>query len=148
MSQVIAREAGFFLASFLTGVLLLLAYDIIRGFRRGVPHSGSVVSAEDFFYWSIAGVVVFGVAYKMNNGSIRGFAVAALLLGMVCYRGTFSPLVVRVSAFVFSCLHRGIAGVCRLILFPAGKSVKKIRKIVRKALKNAGKEVKIIRKKK
>lgn len=143
MSQIIAGEAGFFLASFLTGALILFGYDILRAFRRGVPHNGKAVSAEDFLYWCAAGIAIFMLSYLKNNGSIRGFALAALLLGMAFYHLTVSESVVKILSFFFLQIYRGIAAVFRLILLPAGTSLKKMRKIVRKTLKNKIKEVKI-----
>lgn len=148
MSQIIAGEAYFFLASLLTGALILFGYDILRGLRRGVPHSGSMISLEDFFYWSAAGAVVFFTAYQRNSGSVRGYAVAALVLGMILYYQTLSPLVLWIVSFVFGHFYRGIGTFCRLILSPAGKSLKKVWKIAGKILKKRVKEVRIIVRKK
>ena len=44
----------------------------------------------------------------------------------------------------FGFLSRMIAGLFRLILMPAGKSVKKLRKMVRKALKKKIKQVRMV----
>lgn len=148
MSQIIADEAYFFLASLLTGVLILFGYDILRGLRRGVPHSGGMISVEDFLYWSAAGAAVFFTAYQRNSGSVRGYAIAAILLGMILYYQTVSPLVLWIFSFLFGHFYRGIAAFCRLILSPAKKSLKKMWKIAEKTLKNRVKEVKIIVRKK
>lgn len=144
MSQVIAGEAGFFLASFFLGVCILFAYDILKSFRKGIPHSGIIISAEDFLFWCAAGVAVFGVAYQKNSGNIRGFALAALVFGMLLYYQTVSPRIVKIFTAIFGGIYRAFAVVCCLILSPAGKSAKKVWKIVQKALKNRAKEVRII----
>ena len=143
MSEIIAGEAGFFLVPFLTGALILFGYDILRALRLGLPHSGGVVSAEDFLYWCVAGVAVFAVSYLKNNGSIRGFALAALGLGMLFYHLVISRIVVKVLSFFFCHIFGGIAAVFRVILMPVGKSLKKMKKIVRKTLKKKIKEVRI-----
>lgn len=148
MSRVIAGEAQFFAASFLTGVWILFGYDILRALRRGVPHSGGAVSAEDFLYWCAAGAAVFLTAYRENHGSIRGYAAIAVLFGMLAYHQTVSRTVVKVFSFLFGHLYGGLAGICRLMLSPAGKSLKKVWKIAGKTLKNRIKEVKIIARKK
>lgn len=148
MSQVIAGEAAFFLASFATGIGILFGYDILRGFRRGVPHSGRIISVQDFLYWCAAGIMVFYTAYRENRGNIRGFAVAALLLGMLVYYQVASSAVVRLLSFLFSHIYKGVVSVFLLLLSPAGKSAKKTGKIVRKILKNRIKEVRILLRKK
>ncbi|MCI5900807.1 MAG: spore cortex biosynthesis protein YabQ [Firmicutes bacterium] len=144
MNSMIANEAGFFLISFFTGVLVLFGYDILRALRLGLPHSGGAVSTEDFLYWCGAGAAVFVVSYVKNNGSIRGFALAALGLGMIFYHLAISKAVVKVFSFFFCHVFGGIAVVFRVLLLPAGKSVKKMRKIVRKTLKKKIKEVRIV----
>lgn len=148
MSQVIAGEADFFLASFLMGVCILLGYDFLRSLRRGVPHSGCLVSVQDFLYWCGAGVAIFYTAYRKNSGNIRWFAFAALLMGMVLYYRIVSPWVVRGLSFCFLHLYRWISAFFALILSPAGKSAKKLKKFAEKALKKHVKEIKIMFKKK
>ncbi len=51
MHTVIAAEALFFVLAFAKGAGIMLGYDILRAFRRGFPHGGRLVAAEDFFYW-------------------------------------------------------------------------------------------------
>ena len=54
MHTVIAAEALFFVLAFAKGAGIMLGYDILRAFRRGFPHGGRLVAAEDFFYWVFA----------------------------------------------------------------------------------------------
>ena len=60
MHTVIAAEALFFVLAFAKGAGIMLGYDILRAFRRGFPHGGRLVAAEDFFYWVFAWIFVFG----------------------------------------------------------------------------------------
>lgn len=53
MHTVIAAEALFFVLAFAKGAGIMLGYDILRAFRRGFPHGGRLVAAEDFFYLSL-----------------------------------------------------------------------------------------------
>ena len=91
MSEVIRHEIWFFFFSLLSGVILLCAYDQLRVLRRVIPHNGFFQSLEDFFFWTAAGIFCFGVAFRGNSGSIRGFSLAALVFGMWVYHRTVSP---------------------------------------------------------
>lgn len=79
-----------------------------------------------------------------NYGQIRGYVLAALILGMLLYILLLSRRILLVFSTFFGFLSRMIAGLFRLILMPAGKSVKKLRKMVRKALKKKIKQVRMV----
>lgn len=143
MHTVIAAEALFFVLAFAKGAGIMLGYDILRAFRRGFPHGGRLVAAEDFFYWVFAWIFVFLMFRDRNYGQIRGYVLAALILGMLLYILLLSRRILLVFSTFFGFLSRMIAGLFRLILMPAGKSVKKLRKMVRKALKKKIKQVRL-----
>ena len=144
MSAAIYSEAVFFAVLFAVGALLLFGYDILRAFRMEFHHSGGMVSLEDFVYWCAAGIYLFLVFYEKNNGEIRGYAIAALGIGMLFYHITVQKIVIKIFSALFRLLYRGIAGILRLFLLPAGKSLKKMRKNVRKTLKNKIKQVRMV----
>ena len=131
MHTVIAAEALFFVLAFAKGAGIMLGYDILRAFRRGFPHGGRLVAAEDFFYWVFAWIFVFLMFRDRNYGQIF-------------YILLFSRRILLVFSTFFGFLSRMIAGLFRLILMPAGKSVKKLRKMVRKALKKKIKQVRMV----
>lgn len=81
MSSVVRQEILFFAASVLTGVGLLLFYDVFRIFRRVVRHNTLAVSLEDFFYWCSAALIIFAMIFKENSGILRGYAFAGILIG-------------------------------------------------------------------
>ena len=128
MHTVIAAEALFFVLAFAKGAGIMLGYDILRAFRREFPHGGRLVAAEDFFYWVFAWIFVFLMFRDRNYGQIRGYVLAALILGMLFYILLLSRRILLVFSTFFGFLSRMIAGLFRLILMPAGKSVKKMKK--------------------
>ena len=144
MSAVILSEAAFFAVSFAAGALLLSGYDILRAFRRAFSHSARWIALEDFVYWCAAGIYLFLLFYEKNNGEIRGYAHAALGIGMLVYHFTLQNGVLKIFSAFFRGIRLGIAGFFRLLLLPAGKSFKKMRKIVRKTLKNKIKRVRMV----
>lgn len=82
MSVVVRQEILFFTFSILTGILLLWVYDVLRIFRRILPHKGVLVSLEDFFYWCGASLVIFSMIFKENDGVLRGYAFVGILVGV------------------------------------------------------------------
>ncbi len=91
-------ELEFFGMAVLRGVLLLAIYDLVRIFRRVVPHGNVVVAVEDVIYWVGTALLVFQLLYRENDGVVRGYALLAVAVGMLLYHQTISrPLVTYIS---------------------------------------------------
>lgn len=126
MSEVIHHEILFFLLSTLSGMLILCAYDQLRVLRRVLSHNGFFQSLEDFFFWTFAGIFCFGVAFRGNSGSIRGFSLAAIAFGMWFYHETLSDWVVKSESFVLKTLLLPLKFVLKKIAFLGRKALKKV----------------------
>lgn len=85
MSQNIQTEAQLLVLSILTGVTLMIAYDILRILRLVIPHSWAVIGAEDLLYWCAAGLATFYLLYRENDGSLRMYVIGTVILSMVAY---------------------------------------------------------------
>lgn len=85
MSEGIVFELQFFFQAFLWGILMMILYDGLRLFRRLVSHSVLAVAIEDILYWIVCGLLIFRMLYLENSGAIRGFAILAVVLGMLLY---------------------------------------------------------------
>ena len=158
MNASIVFELQFFLTSILWGSLIVFAYDFLRIIRRLIVHNNFFVSLEDLIFWVITSVFIFSMLYKENNGIIRGFSIAAMLIGMLVYYYLFSDLFVNgVSKFInfimgpairfFVKIKKGLKKYCKsvkIILITRVNSFKKIRN----QLKNKKKEKRRNRKKK
>ena len=83
MSEGILFELQFFSKAFLLGAVRMILYVGVRIFRRILPHGAAAVAAEDILYWLFCGVCIFRMLYVENSGAIRGFAIAAVVLGML-----------------------------------------------------------------
>ena len=83
MSGGILLELELFARSFLCGMFLALLYDLLRLFRRLVRHGNFALAVEDLLYWLACGILIFRMLYEENSGAIRGFAIGAVVLGMV-----------------------------------------------------------------
>lgn len=132
MHTVIAAEALFFVLAFAKGAGIMLGYDILRAFRRGFPHGGRLVAAEDFFYWVFAWIFVFLMFRDRNYGQIRGYVLAALILGMLFYILLLSRRILLVFSTFFDFFRLSFPHDCRS--FPADFDA--CRKIGQKIEKN------------
>lgn len=107
MSEGIIFELQFFSSSFLLGVAMTIAYGGIRILRRLLPHGALIVAIEDLAYWLVCGVCIFRMLYLENSGAIRGFAIIAVVLGMlVCLE--FCKLLKKAGKKLHSWVKRGI----------------------------------------
>lgn len=97
-----ATENEFLLQSLFMGVFITFIYDILRIFRRVIPHKKFAVSIEDIIFWIYCAAKVFLMMHHESNGTMRWFAVLGALTGMVLYIKLFSPFFVKGVSFVLT----------------------------------------------
>ena len=86
MSETIRQEVLFFASSVYTGIMLTLAYDMLRMFRGVIRHGSLAVNLEDLIYWVITAFVICKMTYEKNHGEFRGYAFLGILtgVGIIC----------------------------------------------------------------
>lgn len=122
------NENVFLLYALLMGIFITFVYDILRIFRRIVPHGNLLISLEDIGFWIYCAVKVFVLMYHESNGTLRWFAVLGALAGMFAYKKLVSPFFVKYTSLVLKKLL-GILGktgkfICKPLFF-AAKGAKK-----------------------
>jgi spore cortex biosynthesis protein YabQ len=120
MNPAITIELQFFLLSILWGGLLLLAYDVLRIFRRLIKHGAFLVAIEDLIFWLLASLFIFTMIFHNNNGIIRGFSIIGMLLGIILYHLSISDWLVK-----------SITKLIQTLLSPIKAAVKQIIRFVR-----------------
>ena len=93
-------EAVLFFLSVVMGAALFLFYKILTALRKVISHSSWAVDAEDLFYWTAAGIFMFSVIYRFNQGTLRCFLFAGSILGAVLCRGRWQ---ICLSGFLCFC---------------------------------------------
>ena len=58
--------------------MILALYDLIRIFRRVVPHGVWPVALEDLCDWVGTALLIFQLLYRENDGAVRGYALLAV----------------------------------------------------------------------
>ncbi len=122
MSRLIVWEADYLFSCFLLGIFLMLVYDLLRIIRIVLPHRSILTGMEDIIYWLAVSGAVFVMLYRGNDGIIRWYAVAAIIMAMVLFNLCISRFLVPVIG--------------RLLRVPID--------FLGKVLKSIGKKVKII----
>ena len=143
VSEAIGQEAGFLGISVLLGVGLFFLYDLLRIFRRLVPHGNIWIGGEDILYWLLCTGAVFVMLYQENDGMVRGFALAGVVLGMLLYLGLFSRYVIRVQVLIWGTVFGFLRKLLCVMFGPLWKAAGKILLMLRKQLKKFLKAVKI-----
>lgn len=96
-----ADENVFLLYALLMGIFITFIYDILRIFRRVVPHGSFLVSLEDMGFWIYCAARVFLLMYHESDGTLRWFAVLGALVGMTTYKKLVSPFFVKYMSLLF-----------------------------------------------
>lgn len=119
------NENAFLLHALLLGIFITFVYDILRIFRRVLPHGDFLVSLEDFFFWIYCGGEVFLLMHRESNGTLRWFAVLGALVGMLLYRQLISPWFVKYVSLAFRKAMGFFGKILGKLFKPAAKACKK-----------------------
>ncbi len=95
MSVAIRYEAHLAAASVMTGVGLMIVYDLVCILRMLCPHSSLAVNIEDFGYGIYCAVITFGLLYEQNNGTLRAYVIAGTILGMIAYQRLVGSILLK-----------------------------------------------------
>ena len=124
--------------------MILALYDLIRIFRRVVPHGVWPVALEDLCYWVGTALLIFQLLYRENDGAVRGYALLAVGVGMLVYHQIFGNWMVNRIAGI---LGRILGWILKPFCIVWGKLVQVLRmtgKFYKKKLKKSLKEFIII----
>lgn len=126
-------ENVFLLHALLMGIFITFTYDLLRIFRRVVPHASFFVSLEDIAFWVYCGAEVFLLMYHEGDGSLRWFAVLGAMAGMFLYKKLISGLLVKYVSLALGWLLGILGKFLKFLCRPFGFLGRKARKTARKA---------------
>lgn len=112
-------ENLFLCHAFLTGFYFIFVYDILRVFRRVIPHNRFFLSLEDLGFWIYCATCVFLLMYRESNGTIRWFAVLGAMCGMLLYKKLFSSVFVKYMTFFLKRILKLWIRLLQILLKPA-----------------------------
>ena len=118
-------ENQFLFHALLMGIFITFLYDILRIFRRVIPHAAFWVSVEDLAFWVYCATEVFLLMHHESNGSLRWFAIFGAVMGMLLYKKLVSPFFVKYVSMALQKLLGILGRIGRFLLRPflaAGKT--------------------------
>lgn len=116
-----ANENEFLLHALLMGIFITFVYDVIRIFRRVIPHNSFFVSLEDLGFWIYCGGSVFLLMYHESNGELRWFAVFGAIAGMLLYKKAISPPFVKYVSLALAKVLAALGKITGWLLRPLKK---------------------------
>lgn len=108
MSGGILQELRVVGVAFLSGALITFVYDLIRIFRRIIPHGNVWIGIEDFFFWIWTSLWIFSVLYRENDGSLRLYTILTMALGMIIYHRYVGEPFVRIVGKLLKKIRKSI----------------------------------------
>lgn len=122
------NENSFLIHALLMGIFITFVYDLLRIFRRVVPHSNLWVSLEDMAFWIYCAAKVFVMMYHESDGTLRWFAVLGAMAGMFLYKKIVSPFFVKYVSLIIGKLFMVLGKIGRIILRPFAVVIRKLQK--------------------
>ena len=107
----------------LCGVFLSVGYEAFRIIRIIIPHNNFSVGAEDVFYLSFCGFILFGLSMEIGSGYFRLLYLVSAVAGAVVYFLTVGRIVKLVSDFIFTALKSILLRIIKAISSPVRKAV-------------------------
>ncbi len=99
MGEFVANDAELFLDALCCGMIIAVVYDLLRIYRKVIPHLNILVGIEDFIFWNIAGIYIFAVMFCSNNGVVRGFFLIGAIIGAYIYKKSLGEIVVKYVSY-------------------------------------------------
>ena len=118
MLITVSNEAYIFLCSVIGGMLVAFIYDLFRIKRKTIKSSAIVIYIEDFIYWVVVALVMFGVVYYSNEGEMRGYLFIGAVLGVSLYIFVLSKPVVNMSMFIIRFVTRVLRMIWLIVTYP------------------------------
>ena len=127
-----ANENVFLLHALIMGIFITFIYDILRIFRRVVPHSRFWVSMEDISFWVYCAAKVFFLMHNESNGTLRWFAVLGACVGMFAYKKLISSFFVK---YVSRGLQKSFGFLFKPFITIGKKAAGRLKKMIKKLWK-------------
>lgn len=95
MGDYIREEISIFLEAAFYGLIIAVAYDVLRIFRRVVRQGVIFVNIQDLLFWITSGIIIFAMIFQTNEGIVRGYIFIALFIGAYLYHKSVSSFFVK-----------------------------------------------------
>lgn len=91
---MIRQQLIYVTASFASGMIIMLAYDVLLIVRFIIRRPFVLTALEDVIFWLGSGIFTFYIFYIYSEGVIRIYAILAMLFGMWLFKWSVGDRVV------------------------------------------------------
>jgi spore cortex biosynthesis protein YabQ len=98
-----------------SGIIMGVVFDIYRVLQRKFRVRGWLISIFDLLYWIAATIFVFSVLVASNDGQLRFYIFAALILGIWIYFKKWSSFTIRIMLWLIHVIEIGIKWILVII---------------------------------
>ena len=110
MQITFGPDLGYFMQSFLLGIILAFLYDIIKTFRR-VLHSGDIaINIQDIIFTVISGILIIG--------RLRVYSIITAAAAFGIYRLVIKNRFVNLMTAVYSVAAKGVFTAAKIVTYP------------------------------
>lgn len=114
---MIIEQLMYVTATFISGVIIMFAYDVLLILREALPRPLAFIIIEDLLFWVCAAIGEYYIIYRFNEGSIRLYAIVSLLFGMLALQCLIGRRMVKKVTFFIKLLKKYLKNVierCRI----------------------------------
>lgn len=115
MSVSIEHEIYVFTLSFLSGIICSMIFDFFRTTRKRYKQNTAVIGLSDILFWMISCIICYSCIYITNNGELRMYEFAAIIIGSFIY----FLMLHRIFNIIFVNFFRIIEIIFKILLTPA-----------------------------
>lgn len=102
----VTNEIKITASAFALGMLTGSLYDIFRALRKTFKHNSLAVAVEDVAFCIVFAFDYYCFSLSACDGALRGFALAAMLVGLFAYLNTLGIIVCDFAYLTFSAVAK------------------------------------------
>ncbi|MCX7711966.1 MAG: spore cortex biosynthesis protein YabQ [Clostridia bacterium] len=118
MASTVYNQAYVFLCAVAGGILIAFLYDLFRIRRKALKTNIVFIYIEDFVYWILVALVMFGIVYFSNEGELRGYIFLGTLTGVILYILTLSKIVIGSAIMIIKVIYRIVSTIWKVVTYP------------------------------
>lgn len=84
----------------ITGIVIGIVFDVFRITRKSFKTPDYITYIEDIVFWILTGFILLFTIFTFNNGEIRIYIFAGIILGLIIYLLTLSKYFIKISVSV------------------------------------------------
>lgn len=127
------------------GIVLGIIFDSFRIIRKSFKTPDFVTYIEDILFWIISGIILLFCIFTFNNGELRLYLFASIIVGNIIYMVTLSKYFIKVSTFILISIKKILfipfSLVKKFLIIPTARPIQNVNKYMTKLFKKLFKKI-------